>query len=93
MRGLIGLMFLMGFLSAYVYRCALHGNCWAVFTLGAFVYATVMTIFSEEYFAQIMFWIKAGGLSTLVYFAPSFAAHAATLDGRDIDTAESQPCA
>jgi oligosaccharide repeat unit polymerase len=70
MAGVIVLMFLMGFLSVYVYRCAIHGNCWAVFTLGAFVYATVMTIFSEEYFAQIMFWVKAGSLSTLVYFTP-----------------------
>ena len=75
MAGVIGLMFLVGFLSAYVYRCAIHGKCWAVFTLGAFVYATVMTIFSEEYFAQIMFWIKAGGVSTLVYFAPSLTLH------------------
>ncbi len=71
MRGVIVLMSFVGFLSAYVYRCALQGNCWAVFTVGAFVYATVMTIFSEEYFAQIMFWIKAGALSTLVYFAPA----------------------
>ncbi len=71
MAGVICLMFLVGFLSAYVYRCAVRGQCWAVFTLGAFVYATVMTIFSEEYFAQIMFWIKAGALSTLVYFTPS----------------------
>jgi hypothetical protein len=64
-------MFVMGLLSTYVYRCAIHDSCWAVFTLGAFIYATVMTIFSEEYFAQIMFWIKAGALSTLVYFTPS----------------------
>jgi oligosaccharide repeat unit polymerase len=77
MTGVIKLMFLVGFLSAYVYRCAIHGHCWAVFTLGAFVYATVMTIFSEEYFAQIMFWIKAGAISTVVYFAPSL-----TLRGR-----------
>jgi oligosaccharide repeat unit polymerase len=75
MSGVFGLMFLVGFLSTYVYRCAIHGNCWAVFTLGAFVYATVMTIFSEEFFAQITFWIKAGGVSTLVYFAPSFTRH------------------
>jgi oligosaccharide repeat unit polymerase len=68
--GVIVLMFLMGSLSTYVYRCALHGSCWAVFTLGAFVYATAMTVFSEEYFAQIMFWIKAGALSTLVYCTP-----------------------
>jgi oligosaccharide repeat unit polymerase len=72
--GSIGFMLLVGFLSTYVYRCALWGNCWAVFVLGAFVYATVMTIFSEEYFAQITFWIKAGGLSSLVYYMPSFAA-------------------
>jgi oligosaccharide repeat unit polymerase len=71
MRGAIGLMFLVGFLSTYVYRCAIHGSCWAVFTLGAFVYATVMTVFSEEYFAQAMFLVKAGGVSTLVYFTPS----------------------
>jgi oligosaccharide repeat unit polymerase len=71
MRGAIGLMFLVGFLSTYVYRCAIHGSCWAVFTLGAFVYATVMTVFSEEYFAPVMFWVKAGGVSTLVYFTPS----------------------
>jgi oligosaccharide repeat unit polymerase len=71
MPGAAGLMFLMGFLSTYVYRSAIHGSCWAVFTLGAFVYATIMTVFSEEYFAQVMFWVKAGGVSTLVYFTPS----------------------
>lgn len=72
MVGVIGLMSLMGFISVYVYRCALHGNIWAVFTLGAFVYATAMTIFSEEYFAQIMFWVKAASLPTLVYLTPAF---------------------
>ncbi len=92
MRGVIGLMFLVGFLSAYVYRCAIHGNCWAVFTLGAFVYATVMTIFSEEFFAQIMFWIKAGGVSTLVYFAPSITQHIRPR-WKATDEAEPQPCA
>jgi oligosaccharide repeat unit polymerase len=71
--GVIVLMFLMGFLSTYVYRCALHGSCWAIFTLGAFVYATAMTVFSEEFFAQITFWVKAGSLSTLVYFTPGLA--------------------
>jgi hypothetical protein len=30
-----------------------------------------MTIFSEEYFAQIMFWVKAGTVPTIIYFAPS----------------------
>jgi oligosaccharide repeat unit polymerase len=89
MRGVIGLMFLVGFLSAYVYRCAIRGKCWAVFTLGAFVYATVMTIFSEEYFAQIMFWVKAGAVPTLVYFAPNI-----TLRGhpRSTDKEEFQSC-
>jgi oligosaccharide repeat unit polymerase len=74
--GSIGFMFLVGFLSTYVYRCAIYGNCWAVFTLGAFIYATIMTIFSEEFFAQIMFWIKAGGFATLVYFGPRLTARA-----------------
>jgi oligosaccharide repeat unit polymerase len=92
MYGVIGLMFLVGSLSTYVYRCAIHGNCWAVFTLGAFVYATVMTIFSEEFFAQIMFWIKAGGVSTLVYFAPSITRHAA-VRRPNTDSSEPQPCA
>jgi oligosaccharide repeat unit polymerase len=92
MPGVIGLMFLVGFLSTYVYRCAIHGNCWAVFTLGAFVYATVMTIFSEEFFAQIMFWIKAGGVSTLVYFAPSITRHARARRTAT-DTSAPQPCA
>jgi oligosaccharide repeat unit polymerase len=90
--GVIGLMFLVGFLSAYVYRCAIHGNCWAVFTLGALVYATVMTIFSEEFFAQIMFWIKAGGVSTLVYFAPSIT-HEARPRWTKTEASEPQPCA
>jgi oligosaccharide repeat unit polymerase len=87
MAGVTGLMFLVGFLSAYVYRCAVRGKCWAVFTLGAFIYATVMTIFSEEYFAQIMFWVKAGAVPTLVYFAPNI-----TLRGRlrSTDRGESQ---
>jgi len=90
--GVIGLMFLVGFLSTYVFRCAIHGNCWAVFTLGAFVYATVMTIFSEEFFAQIMFWIKAGGVSTLVYFTPSITRHAAPRPA-NTGTSGVQPCA
>ena len=88
MRGAIGLMFLVGFLSTYVYRCAIHGSCWAVFTLGAFVYATVMTVFSEEYFAQVMFWVKAGGVSTLVYFTPSLTQR---LDRRWPPMAEPEP--
>jgi oligosaccharide repeat unit polymerase len=69
--GSISLMLLVGFLSTYVYRSAIYGSCWAVFTLGAFIYATLMTVFSEEYFAQITFWIKAGTLSMLVYHMPA----------------------
>src|ERR1700733_4876519 len=88
MRGVIGLMFLVGFLSTYVYRCAIHGSCWAVFTLGAFVYATVMTVFSEEYFAQVMFWVKAGAVSTLVYFTPSLTQR---LRPRSTATDEAEP--
>jgi oligosaccharide repeat unit polymerase len=92
MAGVIALMFLVGFLSAYVYRCALHGNCWAVFTLGAFVYATVMTVFSEEYFAQIMFLIKAGALSTIVYFAPSITRRSHP-GATNREVPEPEPCA
>jgi oligosaccharide repeat unit polymerase len=92
MRGVIGLMFFVGFLSVYVYRGAIRGNCWAVFTLGAIVYAAVMTIFSEEYFAQIMFCVKAAALPTMVYFAPNI-----TLSSRPRSTAkdvtEAQSCA
>jgi len=91
MRGVIWLMFLVGFLSAYVYRCAIYGNCWAVFTLGAFVYATVMTIFSEEYFAQIMFWVKAGVLSTVVYFTPGITGRV-HLRLHDSDVQEPESC-
>jgi oligosaccharide repeat unit polymerase len=92
MAGVVGLMFLVGFLSAYVYRCAIHGKCWAVFTLGAFVYATVMTVFSEEYFAQIMFWVKAGAVPTLVYFAPSISLRGHP-QATDRDMPEPQSCA
>jgi oligosaccharide repeat unit polymerase len=91
MHGVIGLMFLVGFLSVYVYRCAVRGDCWAVFTLGAFVYATIMTIFSEEYFAQIMFWVKAGALSTIVYFAPSITRRSRPRV-KDRDQPEPQAC-
>jgi oligosaccharide repeat unit polymerase len=74
MAGVFGLMLFVGFLSTYVYRHAIYGSCWAVFCVGAFVFATAMTIFSEEYFAQIMFWVKAGATSSLVYFSPRLAA-------------------
>jgi oligosaccharide repeat unit polymerase len=93
MWGVIWLMGSMGFLSVYVYRCAMHGYCWAVFVLGAFVYATVMTIFSEEYFAQIMFWIKAGCLSTLVYFAPSLSTSSLQRYSRRFAAQQVEPCA
>ena len=91
MYGVAGLMYLVGLLSTYVYRCALHRSCWAVFILGAFVYATVMTIFSEEYFAQIMFWIKAGGLATLVYHAPALTALTASARHRAVPQAAPLP--
>jgi hypothetical protein len=40
-----------------------------------------------------MFWIKAGGFSTIVYFAPSIAPHVpARWTVTDIDAVESQPC-
>jgi hypothetical protein len=53
-----------------------------------------MTVFSEEYFAQIMFWVKAGGLSTLVYFAPTIAQQVSPCwTVTDLDAVESQPCA
>jgi hypothetical protein len=51
-----------------------------------------MTIFSEEYFAQVMFWIKAGGLSTLVYFAPALTQRIRPLS-TVTDQAEPQACA
>ena len=71
MVGVIWLMGTVGFLACYVYRCAIHGSTWAVFTAGAFIFATLMTIFSEEFFAQVMFWAKAATVSTLVYHLPS----------------------
>ena len=71
MYGVMALMFLAGFTTTYVYRCAIHDSCWAVFTLGALMYATVMTVFSEEFFAQITFCLKCAAFPTLIYFAPS----------------------
>jgi hypothetical protein len=62
-----------------------------VFTVGAFVYATIMTIFSEEFFAQIMFWIKAGALSTLVYFAPALGDRN-PVRRADVDVLQAEPC-
>ncbi|HEX6773615.1 MAG TPA: O-antigen polymerase [Acidobacteriaceae bacterium] len=70
MLGVAWLMAFVGFVAVYVYRCAIHGTTWAVFMAGALVFATLMTIFSEEFFAQIMFWIKAGLVSMLVYHLP-----------------------
>jgi hypothetical protein len=94
MPGMICLMFLVGFLSVYVYRCAVHGSCWAVFMLGGIIYATVMTIFSEEYFAQIMFLIKAGLVSTLVYITPGITQNVRPRwTGTALDETEHQPCA
>jgi oligosaccharide repeat unit polymerase len=91
MAGVLKLMFFVGFLSAYVYRCAIHGSCWAVFTLGAFVYATIMTIFSEEYFAQVTFWVKAGTVATIVYFAPRIR-ESVIPRWKDIGQPEPEPC-
>jgi oligosaccharide repeat unit polymerase len=91
MAGVVALMSLVGFLSTYVYRCAIHGNCWAVFTLGAFVYATAMTIFSEEYFAQVMFLVKAAAISTLVYFIPAVT-QGTRSRWTQLGEPESQPC-
>jgi oligosaccharide repeat unit polymerase len=64
------LMALVGTVSTYVFRKAIGGTCWAVFAHGAFVFCTIMTIFSDEFFSQITFVLKVGILSTAVYFLP-----------------------
>jgi oligosaccharide repeat unit polymerase len=68
--GVIYLMFAVGLLSTYVYRCAIGGSCWAVFILGALIFSTLMTFFSDEFFAQITFMGKMAFFSTFVYFLP-----------------------
>ena len=68
--GVIYLMFAVGLLSTYTYRCAIGGSCWAVFILGAMIFSTLMTFFSDEFFAQITFMCKMAFLSTFVYFLP-----------------------
>jgi oligosaccharide repeat unit polymerase len=71
--GVMLLMGLMGAVSTFVFRKAIHGSCWAVFAYGAFVFCTLMTIFSDEYFAQITFVFKIAVTSLLVYFLPRFS--------------------
>jgi oligosaccharide repeat unit polymerase len=70
--GIILLMGLMGIISTLVFRKALHGSCWATFVYGNFVFSTLMTIFSDEYFAQITFVLKIAVTSLLIYFLPQF---------------------
>jgi len=70
MAGVVYLMFAVGFLSTYVYRCAIGGSCWAVFILGALIFSTLMTFFSDEFFAQITFMLKMAIFSTSIYFLP-----------------------
>jgi hypothetical protein len=64
------LMFLVGAVSTYTYRCALGGTCWATFVLGTLIFATMMTFFSDEFFAQVTFMAKMAFLSTAIYFMP-----------------------
>lgn len=68
--GVVYLMFAVGLLSTYTYRCAIGGSCWAVFILGALIFSTLMTFFSDEFFAQITFMLKMALFSTSVYFLP-----------------------
>jgi oligosaccharide repeat unit polymerase len=68
--GVIYLMFVVGLFSTYTYRCAIDGSCWAVFILGVLIFSTLMTFFSDEFFAQITFMIKMVFFSTLIYFLP-----------------------
>jgi oligosaccharide repeat unit polymerase len=68
--GVIFLMFAVGLLTTYTYRCAIAGSCWAVFILGALIFSTLMTFFSDEFFAQITFMMKMALFSTSIYFLP-----------------------
>ena len=70
MAGVVYLMFAVGLLSTYAYRCAIGGSCWAVFILGALIFSTLMTFFSDEFFAQITFMLKMALFSTSIYFLP-----------------------
>jgi oligosaccharide repeat unit polymerase len=70
MAGVVYLMFVVGLLSTYTYRCAIGGSCWAVFILGTLIFCTLMTFFSDEFFAQITFMGKMAFFSTVIYFLP-----------------------
>jgi oligosaccharide repeat unit polymerase len=71
-EGVVWLMLAVGFVSTWVYRCAINGCCWAIFVAGTLIFATLMTFFSDEYFAQTTFMLKMAVLSSLVYFLPPF---------------------
>lgn len=70
LTSIVLLMFLVGAVSTYVYRCAIGGACWATFILGTLIFATLMTFFSDEFFAQVTFMAKMAILSTAIYFMP-----------------------
>jgi oligosaccharide repeat unit polymerase len=70
LTSIVLLMFLVGAVSTYVYRCAIGGACWATFILGTLIFATLMSFFSDEFFAQVTFMAKMAILSTGIYFLP-----------------------
>ena len=70
LTSIVLLMLLVGGVSTYVYRCAIGGTCWATFILGTLIFATLMTFFSDEFFAQVTFMAKMAIFSTCVYFMP-----------------------
>lgn len=91
LTSIVLLMFLVGGVSTYVYRCAIGGTCWAMFVLGTLIFATLMTFFSDEYFAQFTFMVKMTVLSTGIYFLPPLRSSARAED-RELPREEVSVC-
>lgn len=58
---------LLGAFSALVFRYARRGRPLAVVCYGFILYGILMSIFAEEFFAQMSLYAKAGGIVILLY--------------------------
>lgn len=68
--GLAGILALLGAGTALLYRRALRGNPIATVLFATSTFAVVMSIFGEEFFSQMGFWLKVVVVGYLLYFSP-----------------------
>jgi oligosaccharide repeat unit polymerase len=71
--GVVLIMVALGALTTFAYCRAIRGSPVATLLYSALLFPIVMSVFAEEFFGQLGFWLKLLALSGAIYWMPAYS--------------------